>query len=388
MRLKRLYPLALAALAMAALLPGPATAASTVTQVAAGLDSPRGIGFVDGRMVVAEAGHGGPNCFFVPNGPPFPFCIGDTSQVSWVNTTTGGHEAIVKHLFSISLGPEGTLGASGLSVRDGKIYVLMGSTPQEAPPDSAIAQEEAGRLISINPSTKSWMSVAKVGETDFNFTLPFTQPTQGVYSPGTQEHDANPYGVLAVPGGFYTADAGSNTLDWVGNDGKIKILHHFDWRDLDPNNFPSDDVPTCVAIANGSWWVGNLSGHLYRLDMNGHVTQVVPRNDSGPLLHHVTGCTTDSKGNLYLVNMFGPGIPFTPPFFVGSVVKYQTGSGQASVLAGNLFTPNMPAIGPDGNLYVTAGSICDAAGTSPAPPGAPNPCAGGGKVLKISLPRA
>src|ERR1700716_2802978 len=116
MRLRRLYPLALAALAMAALLPGPATAAATVTQVASGLDSPRGIGFVDGRMVVAEAGHGGPACYVIPGGPPFHFGAGNSSQVSWVNATTGAHEPLVKGLFSISLGPEGVLGASGLSV--------------------------------------------------------------------------------------------------------------------------------------------------------------------------------------------------------------------------------------------------------------------------------
>src|ERR1700730_12342506 len=220
----------------------------------------------------------------------------------------------------------------------------MGGAPQEAPPDSAIAQAQAGRLISINPSTKSWMSVAKVGETDFNYTLQFTPPTPGEVSPGTQEHDANPYGVLAVSGGFYAADAGANTLDWVSNSGAISILHHFDWRDPNPNNFPSDAVPTCVAWGGGALWVGELSGQLFRI-AGDEVTQVVPRNDSGPLLTHVTGCTTDSKGNLYLVNMFGPGIPFTSPsFFAGNVVVYQTGSGHASVLAGNLVFPKQAAI--------------------------------------------
>ena len=53
MRFKRLYPLGLAVIAMAALLPGPASAASNVTQVAAGLDSPRGIGFYNGKLLVA-----------------------------------------------------------------------------------------------------------------------------------------------------------------------------------------------------------------------------------------------------------------------------------------------------------------------------------------------
>jgi glucose/arabinose dehydrogenase len=47
-------------------------------------------------------------------------------------------------------------------------------------------------------------------------------------------------------------------------------------------------------------------------------------------------------------------------------------------VAGNLVTPNMAAFGPDGNLYVTAGSTCPAGATAP-------PCAGGGKVLRINL---
>src|SRR2546422_2227143 len=42
-----------------------------------------------------------------------------------------------------------------------------------------------------------------------------------------QEHDANPYGVLAAGGGSYVADAGSNTLNFVSNGSHIRILHYF-----------------------------------------------------------------------------------------------------------------------------------------------------------------
>ena len=67
----------------------------------------------------------------------------------------------------------------------------------------------------------------------------------------------------------------------------------------------------------------------------------------------------------------------------------------ASVLASSatypfLVLPYMPTVGPDGNLYVTAGAICPATGASPLPPGAPNPCMAGGKaggkVVRINLP--
>ena len=72
-------------------------------------------------------------------------------------------------------------------------------------------------------------------------------PTHGVYSPGTQEHDANPTGLLATEDGVYVADAGSNTLDYINGEGKIKIRIHDGWRDPNPNNYPNDSVPTCVA---------------------------------------------------------------------------------------------------------------------------------------------
>ena len=380
MRMKKRYLLGLIVMAMGALLPSPAAATGTVTVVASGLDSPRGIAFFEGRMLVAEAGHGGLTCF----GPAdHPACPGDTSQISWVDTTTGTITPLVTGLSSISFGREGTEGAAGISVSDGQILAIMGVAPQGLPLDPAfdLGRAHSGRLISINPNG-TWRSVASVGESDYTYTLQFTEPTPGVYSPGTQEHDANPYGVLATDDGAYVVDAGANTLDFVNEDGQISILHHFTWRDPNPNNFPSDAVPTCVARSGDALWVGQLSGQLFRIDGAG-VTQVVPMDGAGtPLLTHVTGCTSDHHGNLYFVNMFGPGTSFTDPsFFAGNVVRYNADEGKGSVVADNLFTPNMPAIGPDGNLYVTAGSICPATGV-----GGPPPCKDGGKVLRINLP--
>jgi hypothetical protein len=311
-------------------------------------------------------------------------CFGQTSQISWVNPTSHTHTPLVTGLFSVTLGPEGTIGVSGLSVNNGKIRAVIGGTPQEVPPTVTFASQ-AGRLISVNPNG-TWQTIAPVGKRDYNYTLKFTPPTPGVFSSGTQEHDANPYGVLATANGVYVADAASNTLDWVGGNGKISILNHFGWRDPNPNNFPSDTVPTCVASAAGALWVGELSGRLAKV-VGSSVTSVVPKDGAGlPLLTHVTNCISDGNGNLYFVNMFGPGIPFTSPsFFVGNVVKYNVRSGSGSVVAGNLSFPNMAAIGPDGNLYVTTGSICPATGASPVPPPAPNPCVGGGKVVRITL---
>lgn len=374
MSLRRRHLFALPALAvMVAMLPSQVAAAPTVSVVTSGLDSPRGVAFFHGKLVVAEAGHGGSLC--VPAGPTGEACLGDTSQISWVNRSNGSHTPLVTGLLSISLGPEGTIGVSGLSAGENGLLAQIGGTPQELPPTFGLGQAEAGLLISVK-ANGSWTGLAPVGAHDFNYTTQFSEPNPACgQCPGTQEHDSNPYGVLATDEGAYVADAGSNTLDFVNSKGGIKIRIYDPFRFAFPN-FPSDAVPTCVVNTGDGLLVGELSGRV--LVVHGHSFTVI----NNPLFTHITGCTADDNGNVYFVNMFGSGIPFTSPsFFVGDVVKYSVDSGNASVLVDGLQFPNMDVIGPDGNLYVSAGAIC---GTTPV---AAPPCFGGtGRVLKITLP--
>ena len=61
-------------------------------------------------------------------------------------------------------------------------------------------------------------------------------------------------------------------------------------------------------------------------------------------------------------------------------VLYNTETGKASVLADHLNFPNMAAVGPDGNLYVSTGAICGSTGV------AGPPCFGAtGSVTRITL---
>jgi hypothetical protein len=392
---KSRYSLAvLGIVSVIALIPSTATAATTVTLVTTGLDSPRGIAFVDERLVVSEAGHGSNNpsdCFSTGFGNT---CVGNTSKITWVNRQTGAHTTLASGFFSIALDPVETIGVSGMSVRNGKLYAQIGGTSREVPAKFAIGQE-AGHLISVNPDNGTWKSVASVGDNDFDYTTQFTEPNPAVCGqcPGTQEHDANPNDVLATDGGLLVADSGSNTLTKASRNGTTSILFHFTWRDPNPRNFPSDEVPTCVAGTGDAQWIGTLAGHLYRFE-DGTATRVTPKDSSGNLLlSHVTGCTTGEDGALYLVNMFGPGTFGSPTFVNGSVVKYDTESGKGSLLADafhnpTLFLPYMAKIGPDGNLYVTTGAICPSSGANPFG-GGPNPCtigdAKGGRVVKIHL---
>src|SRR3979411_3072063 len=101
MRSRKRYLFGLLVIAMGALVPSPASAVDPPTLVAAGFDSPRGVAFFQGTLVVGEAGHGGKNC--IPGTPPQPTgCFGRTSQISSVNTASGAHTPLVDHLFSLA----------------------------------------------------------------------------------------------------------------------------------------------------------------------------------------------------------------------------------------------------------------------------------------------
>src|SRR2546427_3184405 len=346
-----------------------AAGAPTPTFVAGGFDSPRGVEFFKGTLVVGEAGHGGKNC--IPGTPTI--CFGRTSQISWVNITNQTHTPLVDHLFSAAefFNPaEGeALGVDGISARDGKLMAILGVFPQafanyqcaagdaECAADVDAAKKEAGALISVK-SSGSWRKVAGVGAFGFDYTADIPN----------QEHDANPYGVLAVNGGSYVADAGSNTLNFVSNGGHISVLHYFPFRQ---DAFPTDEVPTCIAKADDALWLATLSGHLYRV--HGRSATLVANSD----IKHVTGCTADGQGNVYFVNMWTT--PTPPQPFTGNIVKLDTEEGTSSVVADHLNFPNMDVVGPDGNLYFSADSVCPAAGIAGF-------CPMGGTVWKLALP--
>ncbi|TMG10938.1 MAG: ScyD/ScyE family protein [Chloroflexi bacterium] len=211
LRRRHLFVL-LAGAVVAATLPSP-VAAATPTQVASGLDSPRGITFVNGRMLVTESGHGSTNpsdCFF--GGPDAgTVCIGPSGRISWIDG--GVRTTLVGGLFSqTARGGFDSEGPSGLSVGDeGRILAQISVTPQEvpAPPTLsaaayALGQAQAGRLISVRRNG-TWNTVAKVGEFDFNYA-------SGLPASAHQEADSNPTGLMATGEGAYVADSGEPFL--------------------------------------------------------------------------------------------------------------------------------------------------------------------------------
>jgi hypothetical protein len=327
--------------------------AATVTTVATGLDSPRGLAFLPrGTLMVAEAGHGGDVCF--PGGP----CLGTSGEISAIDLATGSHTPVVTGLVS-AFDPEGgAVGVDGLAAQGGRLLAIVGANPQALagagcagqPSDCAqvltTAKAQAGRLLKVSASGR-WKAVAGVGAFDYNFTA--VNPGGETYG---SEIDANPYGLLALPGGTFVADAGSNTLDWVANNGSISIVHRFVVPNP-PEPFPTDAVPTCAArSASGQLYVGDLAGRIWAV--TGGAASLVSDQSAN---NHYTGCAADAAGNVYLVSFFnGTGFP-TPG--TGSVVKL-TADGSVSTVVSHLVFPNEISVGANGKLYVSVNSICPA----------------------------
>jgi hypothetical protein len=376
----------LAVAAAAAVVPAMSLSARTawsVSVVASGLDSPRGLALApNGTLYVAEGGHGGDACNPTAAGV---LCIGTTSRISRVETTTGAVTPVVAGLYSRAVPGEGITGVDGVAASGGKLLAVMTSFPQELasfscagqPVDCsaslAAARAQAGDLLSFTPGGTS-KTIADVGTDDFTWSLTHTSLTR---SPP----NSNPYGVYGVGAGAYIADAGTNVLDFVAASGDRSIISGIP---LPPaGGFPGDGVPTCVTLDRGNLYAADLAGRLWKRDGSSAPTAVPVTDGAGAsLIHHVTGCAADGRGNIYLVDMWGkPG----PPIPVGPASVANTGSvvelrkdGSAVVVASGLDFPNGIAIAKDGSLYVTTESICTAQGT-PLPS-----CGHGGQLVRLA----
>jgi hypothetical protein len=348
-----------------------AHAASSVTTVASGLDNPRDLAFgPDGRLYVAEAGHGGSEC--IAGGEEGTTCVGFTSGISRLDLDHSSAHRVVSGIVSFA-GQDGSAatGVDGISWLGGKLYGIIAGSSDAAPPTGltpqtlAAAKAQAGRLIKVSRWGK-WKTVADVGHTDFAWSNDHQDLVPGQFP------DANPYGVLAVRGTQWVVDAGSNTIDRVHH-GHVSVVQFI------PNPPASDSVPTCIDQGpDGALYIGELTGGG-NAPGAARVWRYAPW-DSHPLtqwasgLTAVTGCGFGHDGRFYATEFSTLGLDNAAPG-TGAVVRVPRHSTAPITVASGLDFPGGFAAGRRCSLYVSNWSI------------APADAAGGpsGEVVRIGL---
>lgn len=354
----------------------PAGSAPTFTVLASGLDNPRGLAWSQNHLYLAEAGHGGTDCPTGAVGPEGgPLCVGKTGSLDII--AHGAALPVLHNLISLANLPGGVasvgiagVAATKLGVRvvfNESVLGLLAALPHGSSltaENSAAARRLLGRTATLTPHL--FQVLADPGDEDYTWSA--------IHQDLNEEFpDADPNALAILGGTTYVADAGSNTLDAISDNGIVKQVAYF--SDLGASNA----VPTCVAIGpDHNVYVGVLApgtapggGNVYKYVPKTHRTSVW-RTGFNP----VNGCGFDSKGNFYAVefqaNGFNPGPTGNP---AGDIVKISPHGNRTVIGAGKLFFPSGFAADHAGNIYVSNWSIMTA---TPASPGGPT-----GQVVKI-----
>jgi len=321
-----------------------ASPTGTLSVVATGLHSPRGLSMGAGNILyVAQAGdaeHAG-SIIEIRN---------SMSNSPKTRTIAGGLP---------NVGDEGEfLGVSGISVQgtgaNQSVYAIMGIFPD------AGGNPLFGSLLKFG-FKDSFENVANVG----NFGIAYTTANP---DPKEPEPDSNPYGVLAIPGHVYVADAGGNLLDEVFPNGTIHALAYF------PDEIIRDAIPTCVAQGpDGALYVGTLalvdsfsspSAKVWRIDpatVNPTDPTATPKTLWASGLHPINGCTFGPDGNFYASQLFTNSFFFNP---AGDVVKIPFADpGTHTLLTGGaLGFAGGVAVAANGDVFVADGTFGEGEG--------------------------
>lgn len=355
----------------------PASALPAVQVVAGGLLNPRGVHVgADGSVYVAEAGAGGDELVeALVEGEPGFACLGMTGGVTRVDkrggvTRFGGMPSVAGAEETLD-GPtcEGTgFAATGphdvAATGRGTLAVTIGLGGSLETREAL--SDRLGTLERLLPNGRSRQlaDLAAFEESD----------------PAGDGVDSNPYGTAFMPDGSrLVVDAGGNDLLRVWPNGRVTTVATFgpDFDTVVPElscppppppffppagtPIPAQAVPTAVAYHDGAAYVGFLGGFpftpghatIVRVDLaTGGVTTVADG------LTAVVGLDVARDGTIYAVEIARNGLLEAEICgdAAGRLVRIDDGVVTEIPVPG-LTAPGGVAVGRDGTIYVTNGSI-------------------------------
>ena len=267
------------------------------TVVVSGLDNPRQLSFTaNGRLLVAQAGHGGP----CSHGQ----CVGTTSKVSVIRH--GKVKNVMQGLLS-GAEKDGTFatGVDGASRRpNGPFYGIVTFAPPDLIP-RGLPGRQSGKLMAKGPHGKL-RQVANISGYEMRHDV------------DGEGKESNPYAVLALKGQVLVADAAADYIASVRH-GKVST-----WTVMPEYGKKVDAVPTSLALGpDGRIYVGELHSEqpgkakVWQFDRLGN-----PLRSWGGFTT-VTGVARGRDGSLYVSELFGGPCTFAkiPSCFPGRVVK-------------------------------------------------------------------
>jgi hypothetical protein len=289
---------------------------------------------------------------------------------------------------------------------DGSMVVTMnlGSDPAEREGMPPEAQQVSGWLVKVAPdgTLQPFVDVAAFEGTD---------------NPEPTMVDSNPYSVAVVDGGFVVADAGGNDLLMVDESGSVSLIAAFppfEWQfpaemlaamgpppeeenalpvegeeapaesgapaeeapaegtvpaEGEMVTLPVEWVPTSVVVGpDGAYYVGQLTGGPFPVG-GASVLRVDPA--TGESTTYASGFTNiidiafGPDGTLYVAEIVHEGLMSVfvggqPP--VGAVWSVAPGGGEPQLIVSDeqVMAPGGIAVGSDGGVYVSVGTLLPA----------------------------
>jgi sugar lactone lactonase YvrE len=327
--------------------------------VASNLDNPRGLNFsADGSLYVAEAGKGGDGpCVDDPaeQDPEVVRCYGETGAITRIDLKKGTQVRLVNGLPSLAIDGGGATGPHDISFQGNRGFVTIGwgGSPANRAALGSLGTQ-FGRVAVLLPNGRISLDPADVAQFELD------------EDPNGDAPDSNPYGILALPGRQVVTDAGGNTLIELRANGSIHTLATFADRivplPFPPFQGPMDAVPTTVAEGpDGYLYVGQLTGFPFPLG-GANVYRIAPHNvpEVSPDVFatrftNIIDIAFDASGSLYVLEIARNSLLSGP---IGRLVRVDPDGSQVEIETDQpLFAPGGLAIGKDGDIYVTVGSV-------------------------------
>ena len=348
-------PIPLLALAAGiALAAGPAAEAAPYRSesLVTGLLNPRGLVIApDGRLLVSEAGSGGPASSgpCITSGANNQLCFGATGALGIFDPSTSSYQRRLEGLPSLAsaAGEEG----SGLSDLTYDGLNLLGVISFGGNPNQLSSSGSAlfGQLVAIDLTAGTITARASISQYELD------------KDPDSNGLNSNPYALAVLGTKTLVTDAGGNTLLSVNEDNDVDLVFSYPSQNVPlppflsspplPNPYPAQAVPTGLATSGDYVYSAEFSGFpfvagsadIYRTDATG-ITSLFATGFTS-----ISDIAFGPEGDLYILEY---ATNFFDPAPSGNVLRLSADGLSRDLLATGLTRPTGLAVDARGRVYV------------------------------------